>query len=107
MKVLAIETSTTACSLGLRIDGETVEQTTQLGRNHSREILPLISGLLAETAIDLRALDLIVYGKGPGSFTGLRIALGVVRLGLWRWHSCCGDIDPGLLCPGSVSYVWR
>ena len=79
MKVLAIETSTTACSLGLRIDGETVEQTTQLGRNHSREILPLISGLLAETAIDLRALDLIVYGKGPGSFTGLRIALGVVQ----------------------------
>ena len=79
MKVLAIETSTTACSLGLRIDGETIEQSTQLGRNHRREILPLISSLLADSGVDLRALDLIVYGKGPGSFTGLRIALGVVQ----------------------------
>lgn len=79
MNVLAIETSTTACSLGLRIDSETIEQTTQLGRNHSREILPQIAALLTDTGVELRSLDLIVFGKGPGSFTGLRIALGVVQ----------------------------
>ena len=79
MNVLAIETSTTACSLGLRIDSETIEQTTQLGRNHSREILPRIGALLTDTGVELRSLDLIVFGKGPGSFTGLRIALGVVQ----------------------------
>ena len=51
MNVLAIETSTTACSLGLRIDSETIEQTTQLGRNHSREILPRIAALLTDTGV--------------------------------------------------------
>jgi tRNA threonylcarbamoyladenosine biosynthesis protein TsaB len=79
MNVLAIETSTTACCLGLRQGDQTMEQFVQLKRTHSREILPRIASLLADTGVELSALDLIVYGKGPGSFTGLRIAVGVVQ----------------------------
>ena len=79
MNVLAIETSTTACCLGLRLGDQTTEQFVQLQRTHSREILPRIAALLADTGVELSALDLLVYGKGPGSFTGLRIATGVVQ----------------------------
>jgi len=79
MKILAIETATNACSLGLRIDGVTTTEFTELKRTHSREILPRIAALLTSVGIQASELDLIVYGKGPGSFTGLRIAVGVVQ----------------------------
>ena len=79
MNVLAIETSTTACCLGLALGDQTTEQFVQLQRTHSREILPRIAALLADAGVELSALDLLVYGKGPGSFTGLRIATGVVQ----------------------------
>jgi tRNA threonylcarbamoyladenosine biosynthesis protein TsaB len=79
MKVLAIETATNACSLGLRIDGVTTTEFAELKRTHSREILPRISDLLTKVGVQADELDLIIYGKGPGSFTGLRIAIGVVQ----------------------------
>ena len=64
MNVLAIETSTTACCLGLRLGDQTTEQFVQLQRTHSREILPRIAALLADTGVELSALDLLVYGRG-------------------------------------------
>ncbi|MFT4851811.1 MAG: tRNA threonylcarbamoyladenosine biosynthesis protein TsaB [Candidatus Pseudothioglobus sp.] len=79
MKILAIETATNACSLGLGIDGVMTTEFVELKRTHSREILPRIANLLTKVGVQAGELDLIVYGKGPGSFTGLRIAVGVVQ----------------------------
>lgn len=79
MNILAIDTSTSACSLGLQV-GDTMHlQMEQLGRSHSREILPRIDALLTQAGVSRQSLDLLVFGKGPGSFTGLRIAAGMVQ----------------------------
>ncbi|MFT7687012.1 MAG: tRNA threonylcarbamoyladenosine biosynthesis protein TsaB [Candidatus Azotimanducaceae bacterium] len=80
-RILAIDTSTKACVLGLSdsVSGETKTATEIVGRTHSEVILPKIMSLLEDCNLTLEDLDLIVYGKGPGSFTGLRIGVGVVQ----------------------------
>jgi tRNA threonylcarbamoyladenosine biosynthesis protein TsaB len=77
--ILAIDTSTSVCVLGVREGQQSWRDETDLGRTHSQEILPRIEALLARAGIEKSALDLIVYGQGPGSFTGLRIGIGVVQ----------------------------
>lgn len=79
MKLLAVETSTEAQVVGVQVDGEIIERSSIVGRRHSQEILPAILGTLDDAGIDKRDLDAIVFGQGPGSFTGLRIAVGVVQ----------------------------
>lgn len=79
MIALAIDTSMEAQVLGLRTDSADIEKFEIAGRRHSRIILPAILDLLAEAGVDKRELDVIVFGQGPGSFTGLRIAVGVVQ----------------------------
>lgn len=84
MKILAIDTATEACSAALYIDGEAKNSviTTQYQlapRQHSRLILQMIDDLLKQAAISVNALDAIAFGRGPGSFMGLRIAAGVVQ----------------------------
>lgn len=79
MNILAIDTSTKACVLGLMKDEVCHEQTEVVDRNHSKVILPKIDGLLHEACLGKNELDLIVFGQGPGSFTGLRIGVGVVQ----------------------------
>jgi len=79
MTTLAIDTSSRACVLGLRTVEKTWSDETILDRTHSREILPRIDALLNSAAVKKSDIDLIVYGQGPGSFTGLRIGVGVVQ----------------------------
>jgi tRNA threonylcarbamoyladenosine biosynthesis protein TsaB len=79
VKLLAIETSTEAQVVGVQVDGEIIEHTSIVGRQHSQKILPTILETLDDAGIDKQALDAIVFGQGPGSFTGLRIAVGVVQ----------------------------
>lgn len=79
MNVLAIDTSGDAQVLGLRVGSTHFEKSEIAGRAHSRMILPGILELLAQARLDKQDLDAIVYGRGPGSFTGLRIAAGVVQ----------------------------
>jgi len=79
MNVLALDTSSNALVLGLQAGGRRLERFELVERSHSREILPAIIGLFEEAGLSLRQLDAIVYGKGPGSFTGLRITVGVVQ----------------------------
>lgn len=79
MKILAIETATEACSAALTIDGEIRERYQIAPRLHSELILPMIDELMQEADLPLSALDAIAFGRGPGSFIGLRIAAGVTQ----------------------------
>ena len=79
MKILAIETATEACSAALLIDGKIIERYQVQPRMHSQLILPMMNELLAEAGVALTALDAIAFGRGPGAFTGVRIAVGVAQ----------------------------
>ncbi len=79
MKLLAVETATEACSCALFIDGEIKEKFILAPREHTKLILPMIDSLLAEASLDLSNLDAVAFGRGPGSFTGIRIATGIIH----------------------------
>lgn len=79
MKILAIETATDACSAALLIDNDCMVEFETTPRQHTKLILPMIDKLLAEANITLNDMDAIAFGRGPGAFTGLRIAAGVTQ----------------------------
>jgi tRNA threonylcarbamoyladenosine biosynthesis protein TsaB len=79
MKILAFDTSTEYCSAALLIDQQINFEEVHAGQHHSELILPMISRLLEKSSLDIKQLDGIAFGKGPGSFTGLRIACGVAQ----------------------------
>ena len=80
LKVLAIDTSTEACSAALLWHtGEVRLRCQLLERGHADLILPMIDELLGEAGCKLTDLDGLAFGRGPGGFTGLRIAAGVVQ----------------------------
>jgi tRNA threonylcarbamoyladenosine biosynthesis protein TsaB len=79
MKILALDTSTEFLSLAVWQDGDVAVRELLAGQKHSELILPLIRELLDEVHLALTDLDGIVFGKGPGSFTGLRIGCGVAQ----------------------------
>ncbi len=79
MKLLALDTATEACSAALCIDGD-MRQLYQLApREHTQLILGMAQQLLQAADIEIRQLDALAFGRGPGSFTGVRIATGVVQ----------------------------
>ena len=78
MNILAIETSTEACSVATWHDGQVIERF-ELGRQHSQRLLAMVAEVLADSAWSLTQLDALAFGRGPGSFTGLRIGAGVVQ----------------------------
>ncbi len=79
MKILALDTASGLCSAALLIDGELALREFPTGREHAQRILPMVQSLLAEAGLALSALDAIAFGRGPGSFTGLRIAASVTQ----------------------------
>lgn len=79
MKLLAVETSTDACSAALFVDGHVLERFEIAPREHTRLILPMIDSLMAEAQLKPRQLHGIALSRGPGSFTGVRIATGVAH----------------------------
>ena len=79
MKILAVETSTDACSAALWIDGECRQEFALAPREHTKLILPMIDQLMSEAGLRPQQLDAIGLSRGPGSFTGVRIAGAVVQ----------------------------
>lgn len=77
--ILAIETSTAACSAALCLDGEVLERYVLAPRQHAALILPMIESVLVEADIGVQQLDAIAFGRGPGAFTGVRIAASIVQ----------------------------
>jgi len=71
---LFIDSATEACTAGLWLDGEIISRFELAPRAHTRLLLPMVQAVLAEAGVDLSQLDLIAFGRGPGSFTGVRIA---------------------------------
>lgn len=78
-RLLAIDTTGDMCSLALK-DGDQTHQFHQcLPRQHARQVLPQLEALFAEAGWSKTSLDAVVYGRGPGSFTGIRIAAGIAQ----------------------------
>ena len=75
--ILALETATSCCSVALRIDGDIVQRS-EVGNNiHSKVLLGMVESLLLEASITAQNIEAVAVGQGPGSFTGLRIGVGV------------------------------
>jgi tRNA threonylcarbamoyladenosine biosynthesis protein TsaB len=79
LKLLLIETSGDACSCALKVGDRLYERCIVAPRKHAELILNMIDEVLAEARLKPTHLDAIVFGQGPGSFTGLRIACGVAQ----------------------------
>ena len=79
MKLLALDTATEACSAALYIDGDITQNYQLAPREHTRLILGMIEDLLNDAGITVKQLDALAFGRGPGSFTGVRIATGAVQ----------------------------
>jgi tRNA threonylcarbamoyladenosine biosynthesis protein TsaB len=78
-KILALETATAACSVALLSNDSVLERFKIVPREHAQLILPMLKSLLAEAEFTLSKLDAIAFGRGPGSFTGVRIAVAITQ----------------------------
>jgi tRNA threonylcarbamoyladenosine biosynthesis protein TsaB len=79
VKLLGIETSSAVGSLVVAVDGELVMRSIATPREQTERLLELIADVLNETGVKLHDLDGIAFGRGPGSFTGLRIAAAAAQ----------------------------
>ena len=79
MKLLAIETSTEACSVAVYADGQVFARHELAPRRHTQLVLPWADELLAEAGLAKSQLDAIAVGRGPGAFTGVRLAIALVQ----------------------------
>jgi tRNA threonylcarbamoyladenosine biosynthesis protein TsaB len=80
MKLLALETATETCSVALLVDGRVVARRFELApRRHAELILPMCESVLTETGLSLDELDALAFGRGPGAFTGVRLAISTAQ----------------------------
>ncbi len=79
MKILALDTSSSCCSAALLIDDRFEQHCENAPRRHADLILGMLNALLEDAGLGLTELDAIAYGRGPGSFTGVRIAAAVAQ----------------------------
>ncbi|WP_218418402.1 tRNA (adenosine(37)-N6)-threonylcarbamoyltransferase complex dimerization subunit type 1 TsaB [Alteromonas lipotrueae] len=79
MKILAIDTATEACSVALNTGDAVVSRFEICPQQHSQRLLPMLDEVLKDAGLVLADLDLLAFGRGPGSFTGVRIATGMIQ----------------------------
>lgn len=79
MKLLALDTATEALSVSLAVGNDQIDRYVEIERGHAEQVLPMIESVLAEGGITLGALDAIAFGRGPGGFTGVRLAASVAQ----------------------------
>jgi tRNA threonylcarbamoyladenosine biosynthesis protein TsaB len=79
MRLLALDTATECCSAALLVEDRLLTREAELARGHGERILPMIDELLGEAGVGLRQLDGIAFGRGPGSFTGVRLAASIAQ----------------------------
>lgn len=79
MDLLAVDTATERCSVAARVGGRWFECSVDTQRGHADIVLSMVDDILREAGVRLQDLAGIAYGRGPGAFTGVRIAIGVVQ----------------------------
>lgn len=77
--ILALDTATEACSVAIWHNGQVHSKYEVIPRGHAQRLLPMIDEVLSEAKLSLKDLDALAFGRGPGAFTGVRIAVGVVQ----------------------------
>ncbi|CAM3533582.1 tRNA threonylcarbamoyladenosine biosynthesis protein TsaB [Vibrio aerogenes CECT 7868] len=79
VKILAIDTSTEHCSVALVVHSQWFVRREVSPRGHAQKILPMVDEVLKESGMTLNELDALAFGRGPGSFTGVRIGVGITQ----------------------------
>jgi tRNA threonylcarbamoyladenosine biosynthesis protein TsaB len=79
MKILALDTATEALSVSLAVGDRQLDRYIEIERGHAEQLLPLVDQVLAEADVSLKDLDAIAFGRGPGGFTGVRLAASAAQ----------------------------
>lgn len=77
--ILALDTATEACSVALQYNGNITFLDEISPRSHTQRILPMVDELLNQANIELKEVNYLVFGRGPGSFTGVRVGVSVAQ----------------------------
>jgi len=105
VKILALDTATSSCSVALWAEGVKACRAKAMERGHAEALMPMVVEVMAETGVAFRDVDLMAVTVGPGSFTGLRIGLAAARgmalaaglpcFGVTSFEAVAESIDPG------------